>query len=309
MAPYAARLIIAAELIIGLQLCVQRNLRLLYIPAAIFMLSVFSIYLSFTIITNGVGANCGCFGELLPMSTSSALIKNIILIIILIYSFKTINDDKKTGFTYHISAATVITLLIFIIFPLKVYEVPQENKAIIIKADTLKKETAPVNAKPDSSKEKDKSKKSIDSVISKTEKKFNFLEKLEKTSSVYAKFTSFSGKNINPDEGEKIVAVFSLDCEHCMAVSKELSSVKNKFPLPQVLVLFLGSEDQVAGFYGDGFKFPYQIIEPVRFFPLLKKAPPRISYLVNGNIIGNWVEEDFSEKNLLDKIRETRGGK
>lgn len=307
LAPFAARLIITAELFLGIQLCLLKDVKRIYIPAAILMLVVFSVYLGYSIIAKGVGANCGCFGELLPMSTTSALIKNVGLIFVLALAFININETKKINFRIPSLVVVMILGFIFILFPVKAYEVPVETAAPIIKPDTLTAPAKSITKKEETPVIKETSKKIEVAEETKKEKQISFLEKYPSVNSVYSKFTSFSGKEINPDEGEKIVAVFSLDCEHCMAVSKELSAIKKKFQLPQVLVLFLGSEDQVAEFYGDGFHFPYSVIEPIRFFPLLKKAPPRISYLVNGNIIGNWVEEDFSEANLINKIKETRG--
>lgn len=307
LAPYAARLIISAELFVGVQLCLLKDVKRIYIPAAILMLAVFSVYLSYTLITKGVGANCGCFGELLPMSTTSALVKNIFLILVLIPAIINISEPEKINFRLPVIILAAILALIFIVFPVKQYIVPAETTASIVKTDTVKTEVTMQMAGKDSAAVQKAVKKNTDLLKVKDEKPVSFLTKYPQASSIYSKFTTFSGKAINPDEGEKIVAVFSLDCEHCMAVSKTLAAMKKKFQFPQVLVLFLGSDDQVAGFYGDGFHFPYLILEPVRFFPLLKNAPPRISYLVNGNIVGNWVEEDFSESSVMAKIKEIRG--
>jgi len=83
MAPFAARIIISLEFIIGVLLIFQINLKKITYKLAIGILIFFSIYLLAQIIFVGNKGNCGCFGTYFQMSPLQALIKNIAMLGIL----------------------------------------------------------------------------------------------------------------------------------------------------------------------------------------------------------------------------------
>jgi len=76
IAPFVARLMIAAEFAIGILLVLHINLRMAY-KMAMAILLVFCVYLLLLMIIVGNKGNCGCFGTTLPMTPLQALIKNI----------------------------------------------------------------------------------------------------------------------------------------------------------------------------------------------------------------------------------------
>lgn len=76
IAPFVARLMIAAEFAIGILLVLHINLKMAY-KMAIAILLVFCVYLLLLMIIVGNKGNCGCFGTALPMTPLQALIKNI----------------------------------------------------------------------------------------------------------------------------------------------------------------------------------------------------------------------------------------
>ena len=75
--PYFSRSIIAIEFFIAFAILQINYLKKLVIPTSILMLIIFSLHLAYSIFL-GDSENCGCFGELIPMSPLQALIKNII---------------------------------------------------------------------------------------------------------------------------------------------------------------------------------------------------------------------------------------
>lgn len=306
IAPFAARMIISIEFIIGIQLCMLSNLKRISIPSAVLLLAAFSVYLSYSLITQGISANCGCFGELLPMSTSSALIKNLVMTGILIYAYMKNKSEQKANYMLPVISAIASFALVFIIFPVKPYIVPQKQNAQFNFIDSVKSNVQQAAKKTDTASGKTNAKKIVDTA-EKSETKKSFLQNYKPAVSVFAGYNQFSGKKINPDVGEKIITVFSLDCEHCMAAAKEIALYKQKFQLPQILTLFFGEESQVPEFFKEsGLTMPYTIIDAAHFFPFLKKSPPRISYLVNGNIIAEWEGDEFSVKKMTDVIDKTR---
>ena len=128
-----------------------------------------------------------------------------------------------------------------------------------------------------------------------------------KVKSLFAAFREFSGGEIvNLDNGIKLVCLFSLDCEDCMETAYKLGQAKKDWKnFPPLYILFLGEEEQVNNFFdAAAMTFPYKIISPQTFFPLIKNYPPRIVLLNNGNIIGDWGYENFSVDELKKRISE-----
>ena len=97
LAPYFSRFIIGIEFFLAFAILQRNYLKKLVIPTSIIMLIVFSLHLAYSIFL-GDSKNCGCFGELIPMSPLQALIKNIITIGILGYLYKNIPNDKNNSY-------------------------------------------------------------------------------------------------------------------------------------------------------------------------------------------------------------------
>lgn len=101
-------------------------------------------------------------------------------------------------------------------------------------------------------------------------------------------------------EGDKLLAVLSLDCEHCQMTAKDLAGLKQTFEyLPDIYFLFF----REGGTTVDQFRsitnsnFPYHIIDVGDFFDLIGSAPPRIYWLKNGGIQKYW--DDQFVKNIM----------
>ena len=113
-----SRLLIGFEFTLGIFLLLPFYLKKIVIPTTIVLLGAFSLHLSFQVF-QGDASNCGCFGELIPMTPLEALIKNILsigLLILLVTVFKEEIKEKRnihpvlyTGFS--------IALLMFILLP------------------------------------------------------------------------------------------------------------------------------------------------------------------------------------------------
>ena len=81
------------------------------------MLIVFSLHLSYSIFL-GDSENCGCFGELIPMSPLQALIKNIITIIFLGFLYKK-TEHNENNFSKITIQFLLILLLMFAFLPVQ----------------------------------------------------------------------------------------------------------------------------------------------------------------------------------------------
>ncbi len=85
---WLARIFIGLELFLGILFLSQFAIKKITIPLSTLLLIIFSIYLVYVLTAYGNEANCGCYGELIPLSTSASLFKNIIILILLWLAYK-----------------------------------------------------------------------------------------------------------------------------------------------------------------------------------------------------------------------------
>jgi hypothetical protein len=118
LAPYFSRFIIAVELFIAIAILQRNYLKKLVIPTSIIMLILFSLHLAYSIFL-GDSENCGCFGELIPMSPLQALIKNIITLGVLGYLYKNTPEETKNDCSKLSIQFLSILLLMFAFVPVQ----------------------------------------------------------------------------------------------------------------------------------------------------------------------------------------------
>ena len=118
LAHYFSRFIIAIELFIAIAILQRNYLKKLVIPTSIIMLILFSLHLAYSILL-GDSENCGCFGELIPMSPLQALIKNMITLGVLGYLYKNTSEDTKNSCSKLSIQLLSILLLMFVFVPVQ----------------------------------------------------------------------------------------------------------------------------------------------------------------------------------------------
>ena len=121
VAPYFSRFIIGAEIFLALTILFNNYLKKLILPLAFIMISVFSIHLSTQIFGNS--ENCGCFGELIPMTPLEALIKNILTLIVIFFIYLR-SEDVKRNLSNLVMLFLLISTIMFAFLPISV-----QNKA------------------------------------------------------------------------------------------------------------------------------------------------------------------------------------
>lgn len=292
-APHLARLIIALETAIAIAILQKHYLKTFVIPVTIILLIGFCAHLCIQMVEHGaMNGNCGCFGQLIPMTPLEAFIKNVITILMLVYLYRNVENKPKGEnkfvvilFIYFLSA-----FLMFFFFPFCPCSKTKTPEIIVpqIISDT----TTTDSLKIDSAAVKDTSKgKGIEIV-----KQKDSVKKIEvdlgptKTVSKFAIYNNFSGKSVNLDEGKKIVCLFVPGCDHCRDAAKELAILKKKYNLPPIYILFMDEETfKIPEFFTETkSNFPYFVMSDIpAFFKLLgnKATTPGINYLWNGNII------------------------
>jgi len=275
-APYFSRILIGIEFALGIAILLKDYLKKITIPATILLLAVFTIHLSYTTFVSGNAGNCGCFGELIPMTPVEAIIKNIIAIGLLIWLFKILPADGKSNFWLLKSVGLGCILGLFMLAPIRpvaeVMEEPtseiQDNLGVVVDSSALLTVEEP------------KAEIAKDTAKKVEEKKTEDAPK--KVKSGYEKY--FPGI----DNDKKILCYFVPGCDHCMDTAKELNEMRKKDKnFPPVYVIFMNEEpEKIPTFFEfAGTKFPYKMIDVIPFWTELGSGrdTPGVKYLWNGN--------------------------
>ena len=117
LAPFISRIIIGFEFFIAFAILQHNYIKKLVVPSTILLLLIFSIDLSIKIFS-GDTENCGCFGQLIPMTPLEALIKNIFTLLLLFYIYKNVEDKKDSNFLLLLSSYLLILVMMFSLLPI-----------------------------------------------------------------------------------------------------------------------------------------------------------------------------------------------
>ncbi|MDN3676588.1 protein tlpB [Flavobacterium paronense] len=277
-APYFSRTLIGIELALGLLLLQNNWLRKFIVPVTTLLLLVFIGHLSYvTFLSGGNTGNCGCFGELLPMTPIEAIIKNIVAVGLLAYLFVLLPKEAKDGNFWILT--TVLFATILAIYMLAPIQPPASNFQISTPQETtndsLQEKSVDTIAAIFS---KDTIKK-VETIKTDVKKEIN---EPEKHKSGYASYFS------KIDIGRKTLCFFVPGCDHCRVAAKELTALKQKDKnFPEISIIFMNEEaDLIPDFFKEaGAEYPYKIIEVIPFWKVLGsgKDTPGVKYLWNGN--------------------------
>ena len=294
-APFFSRYIIAAEIALGIAFLQNHFLRSLVIPAATMMLAVFSIHLTIEILnTGGNSGNCGCFGELIPMTPLQSLFKNIASMGLLVYLYFQVKDREKgnNNIWFLTSIFAFSALFMFGLTPMKSCEAELLNNSQVISVED-ENEVESIIKKDTVIKGKDTS------IV---------LKKLFEPKPVVSQF---SAAIPNIDKGLKLLCFFSPTCDHCQAAGKDIVSILAKSNIkPKVHIAFQEEPEEVPNFFNIiGKEFTHQVFEIRQFMKVfgISNDVPGIVLLWNGNIIkfyqGNG-DAAFSKDKLAKDLKE-----
>ncbi len=305
-APYFARFIIALEIAIGIGILQPHFLKRFVIPVTVILLAAFCVHLSMQMYAHGaMTGNCGCFGQLIPMTPLEAFIKNVVCIALLIYLYKHVNDREKgqNKFVYIILIYLASALFMFVFFPFSPCKnietvVPEVSLTDSVKNLPEAKDTTNTTAvKQGNTDNKDAAIKDSTPIV--VEEKGP-----PKIKSRYSSVSTFSNKKVDLDAGKKILCLFAAGCDHCRHTAKELHLLAKKISLPPIYVIFMNEEiDQIPDFFKEAeTKFPYTIIEVPAFWNLIgsNADTPGVVFLWNGNIIKFYEGLDANKFNVQE---------
>ncbi len=288
--------------------------------SAIALLSVFSIHLFSQIMSNHQG-NCGCFGQLIEMTPTEALIKNIFTIglIILLIRF---SDNQAINFSFYQSTSIFLFSLsiIALITPQKI-SVSNNVSNVYTSSNVLIDSTQDdvihigLDMNLNNSLEENEFSSRYSIIVPKSGNKSDtiqnkFVIQEDKSGPTYVK-SPFSELVPGADVGRKIICWYNAECSHCMDAHKQLKSFSNTKNFPNVHIVFRdgSSQEQIDEFFKNtGYKTSFSVItaEQKRDFRFIRKilpaSPPAIFYLFNGNhffTYKNGEKEDELDLNAL----------
>lgn len=143
IAPFASRILIGLEFLIGLAFLSSFNYKKWNYKLSISLLLIFCVYLAFIILVKDNKGNCGCFGTVIEMTPLQAIIKNALLLIVILILYKyhlgwhQFKYNKYILYTFFIAVLSVP----FILNPIKLnYSEAYLNRSkenLVIPLDTL----------------------------------------------------------------------------------------------------------------------------------------------------------------------------
>jgi thiol-disulfide isomerase/thioredoxin len=308
IAPYFSRILIGIEFALGFLLLHNHFLKRITIPATIGLLVVFIIHLSYvTFLSGGNSGNCGCFGELIPMTPIEAILKNIIAVGLLVWLWKILENDKKSNFWILTTVTLACILGLFMLAPMKASttsnSVSNDNTDNIIDSSSVdldKDATILTN---------EAAEQHIDSIEKNLIKKEKVVEEVKKEVGPKQAVSGYSEFYADIDKGQKILCFFVPGCEHCREAAKDLNALQKKHKnFPQVQIVFMDEEaEKIPDFIKyAGKQFPYKVIDVIPFWTKLGtgKDTPGIVYLHNGNVVKFFdgiAEKAFNSK-AIEKV-------
>ncbi|MFM7015267.1 MAG: MauE/DoxX family redox-associated membrane protein [Bacteroidota bacterium] len=311
LAPYFSRALIAVELALGIMIIQSNYLKRVVIPATIALLVIFCGHLSIEMVKHGaMSGNCGCFGQLIPMTPLEAFIKNVITIMLLLFVYRnSVEDDQsKNRFSVLLIIWLFSTLLMYVAFPFcpcAKATAPVASSTVI---DEDSEEAISITEKGQDvlgALSSDSGKLAID-----TAKKDTAALEVgpSKVKSRFSDYAIFNNKKVNIDNGKKIVCFFAAGCDHCQNAAKTLVRMSKKPGFPKIYIFFMDEETfKIPEFFQYAqAELPYRVLDIPTFWTVLQQGTPDAStpgvfYLWNGNVIKNWVgidEKAFKEQEL-----------
>ena len=119
----------------------------------------------------------------------------------------------------------------------------------------------------------------------------------------FAIYTNFEGEGrVDLSNGEKLIAILNLECDHCQTLAQELSETKNRTnKLPKIYALLFKEGNVTVDSFKTmtKFNFPHHLIDMNEFLNLIGQSPPRIYWLKDGKVKEIW-DGDFQKKFLLN---------
>ena len=330
------RILVAAELVLGIAILQNKWFKSLVLPATMGMLVLFTIHLfyeGFRQVNGFTEGNCGCFGDILPMTNLESIIKNVIGMAIGVFIWFKYNKDNVFASWVAPTFLGLITLFT-LSFGVKSYEakavapvteqlgltetlvidsiIPLEQDPVKMEQDAVKENSTP----PSTTEEEPKKAEAKDEGLQEEVPAVKQITPSDKTLQLlYTYAPAIESQNLA--YGSKIVCLFSMTCSHCQEVYADLVAMKASGKLPNIYLVNYGTEYEQNYFFAQAgnVKSPHTRTEEFPDFKrmLEGKTYPRILYVKDGEILKEWDVDTYEKIGFMkyygiEKLEEKKSG-
>jgi hypothetical protein len=330
------RILVAAELVLGIAILQNKWFKSLVLPATMGMLVLFTIHLfyeGFRQVNGFTEGNCGCFGDILPMTNLESIIKNVIGMAIGVFIWFKYNKDNVFASWVAPTFLGLITLFT-LSFGVKSYEakavapvteqlgltetlvidsiIPLEQDPVKMEQDAVKENSTP----PSTTEEEPKKAEAKDEGLQEEVPAVKQITPSDKTLQLlYTCAPAIESQNLA--YGSKIVCLFSMTCSHCQEVYADLVAMKASGKLPNIYLVNYGTEYEQNYFFAQAgnVKSPHTLTEEFPDFKrmLEGKTYPRILYVKDGEILKEWDVDTYEKVGFMkyygiEKLEEKKSG-
>ncbi|MFM7078517.1 MAG: TlpA family protein disulfide reductase, partial [Bacteroidota bacterium] len=242
-----------------------------------------------------MAGNCGCFGQLIPMTPLEAFVKNILTLGILIFIYLNVSDRPKgeNNFLVPFNIWLASTFMIFILIPYCPCPCKESMQGVAAVESEVMDVTEPESNLVSSDSSQAVAINSTDTLPNNpATTKTDTVVAVPGPKKVKSRFSAqniFDGKKVDINDGKKIICFFAPGCDHCQDAAKELAKLSKNPEFPRVYIYFIEDEvDKIPDFHKIANKqFPSKVIAPGEFWTLFgpSGSTPGIHYLWNGNVI------------------------
>lgn len=325
---WLTRILVAVELVLGLALLQNKWFKELVLPSTMGMLILFTVHLFYEGFRQENGfteGNCGCFGDVLPMTNLESIIKNVLGLLAGIFAW--VRYRNQNQFSTWVAPAFLGVITLFTLsFGIKNYK--PTSAAVFTELDTIKKladtkslddslsaEFAAEKIEPEeeftvrqTTPQKTTAPKSTQdqktALTVETQPKTSSADKvpLDKTLQLlYTYVPDLQSENIASKP--TLVCLFSMTCSHCQEVYRDLIAMKGSGKLPQLHLVNYGTAYEQNYFFtqGGNVKSPHTRIDDFTDFKrmLEGKTYPRIIYVKDGKIAKEWDVDTYEKLNFM----------
>jgi len=325
---WLTRILVAIELVLGLALLQKKWFKKLVLPATMGMLILFTIHLFYEGFRQENGfteGNCGCFGDVLPMTNLESIIKNVIGMIAGIFVW--IKYKKKDKFASWVAPGFLGLITLFTLsFGIKSYKtieapVAEDLGIAAVTKQSVLDSIADSVEYPNEKNEENRDEKTPPPPPPpiKEKKKDPVVDEgpgdlpqevvpvvttpiVNKTLQLLNTYApAIKSQNLN--NSTRLVCLFSMTCSHCQEVYRDLSSMKASGKLPNLFLVNYGTEYEQNYFFtqaGDS-KDPHTRTEEFPDFKrmLEGKTYPRLLYVKNGKILKEWDVDTYEKEGFM----------
>ena len=304
---WLTRLLITAELVLGLALLQNKGFKKVVMPATVLTLVLFTIHLvieGFSKPNGFIEGNCGCFGDVLPMNHLESIVKNLVALAISAWVWIKHRNERIAAWTLPLMAGVIS--LFTLSFGIKDYTPSPLSHTTPQVIDTLLADTPNVSSTETLPIEEITETVAIPQDNPPAEQ----VETAQQTRPQKPGTKALLLQYVPPlaqfdlNKGTKMVCLFSMTCSHCQEVYRDLCSVNDHPNLPPVYLVNFGSNYEQNYFFSQAgnCKHSHHLMEDYTVFKRLLEGRtyPRILVFEEGKLIKEWDVDSYTKQGFTD---------